>query len=62
MIETVIKNNRYNGKYVALENFDSHKVIGDGKTVEEAYNKAITKGYKEPVMLFVPVKGKVQIY
>jgi len=62
MVETLVKNSRYNGKYVALESFNSHKVVGEGGTAQEAYNKAVVKGYKEPVIIFVSIKGKTQIY
>ncbi|MBU0693279.1 MAG: hypothetical protein KKC11_01210 [Candidatus Omnitrophica bacterium] len=62
MVKTLIKSTKYDGKYVALEDFDSHKVVGDGKTPREAYDKAIAKGYLEPVIVFAPIKGRIQIY
>jgi len=62
MVKTLIKSKEYDGKYVALKDFDSHKVIGGGKTPQEAYDKARAKGCREPVIVFVPIKGRVQIY
>ena len=62
MIKTLIKNSNFNGKYVAMKAFSDHTVIGEGKTPQEAYEKASKKGYKAPVVTFIPIKGMVQIY
>jgi hypothetical protein len=62
MVKTLIDSKKYDGDYVALKDFDSHKVVGNGKTPQEAYDIAKTKGCKDPVIVFVPVKGSVQIY
>ncbi len=62
MVQTLIKDNRYNGKYVALKDFNDSTVISDGATPQEAYEKAIQKGYRHPVLIFVPPKDMVQIY
>jgi len=62
MIQTLIKNNDYNGKFVAMKDFNDTKVISDGVTPQEAYSKAVEKGYSDPVVAFVPLKDMVQIY
>ncbi|MFA4888407.1 MAG: DUF5678 domain-containing protein [Candidatus Omnitrophota bacterium] len=62
MVQTLIKDNSYNGKYVALKDFNDSTVISDGATPQEAYEKAIQKGYSHPVLIFVPQKDMVQIY
>jgi hypothetical protein len=62
MEQTLIKNKKYNGRYVAIKDFDDKTIIGDGKNPQEAYEKAVKKGYKDPVVLFVPIKNMVQIY
>ena len=62
MIKTLIKNNDFNGKYVAMKTFSDHTIIGEGKTPQEAYEKASKKGSKSPVVTFVPIKGMAQIY
>ncbi|MCK5287761.1 MAG: hypothetical protein KAJ79_01760 [Candidatus Omnitrophica bacterium] len=62
MIQTLVKNKKYIGKYVAMEDFTKPKVVGAGNTPTEAYEKAVSKGYDMPVIAFVPAKNMVQIY
>jgi hypothetical protein len=62
MTQTLINNNDFNGKYVTMEDFSNHAVISEGNTPQEAYEKALKKGHKSPVIAFVPAKGMVQIY
>ncbi len=62
MEHILIKEKKYNGCYVALKDFDDNTVIADGKDPEEVYAIALKKGYPEPVIIYVPVAGTVQIY
>lgn len=62
MIKTLLKSSNYNGRYVAMKDFSDSAVIADGVNPQEAYEKAIKKGLKNPVITFVPVKNMVQIY
>ena len=62
MIQTVLNNTKYNGRYVAMKDFKDHRVVGDGTTPGEAHKQALEKGFKNPVITFVPIKGMVQIY
>ena len=62
MIKTLLKNNDFDGKYVAMKDFSDNTVIADGITPQEAYEKARKKGHENPVVTFVPIKGMVQIY
>lgn len=62
MKQVLIKEKKYNGRYVALKDYDDHVVIADGKDPQEAYEIATKKGYGNPAILYVPVKGMVQIY
>lgn len=62
MVKTLMKSSAFNGKYVAMKNFSDHTVIGDGATPQEAYDKALKNGCKNPVVTFVPIKDMVQIY
>lgn len=62
MIQTIIKTNKYDGKYIALKDFKDHTVISEGQTPQEAYKNAQDKGCKDPVITFVPIKDMVQIY
>lgn len=62
MIQTLVKDRGYEGRYVALKGFEDSAVISDGLTPQEAYEKAIQKGHKNPVIAFIPIKDMVQIY
>jgi hypothetical protein len=57
MIQTLLRSNNYDGKFVAFKNFDDHSVVGEGLTPQEAAQKAQQKGCKDPVITFVPLKG-----
>jgi len=62
MIQTLVNSQNYNGMYVAMKDFKDHTVIGSGKTPQEAYDKAVADGFKDPVLTFVPTKDMAQIY
>ena len=62
MEQILLKEKKYNGRYVALKDYSSHAVIADGKEPQDAYEAAIKKGCADPVILYVPVKGMVHIY
>lgn len=62
MQNILVKDEKYSGRFVALKDFSDKTVIVDGKTPKEVLDKAINKGYRNPVILFVPVKDMVQIY
>lgn len=62
MVQTLIKDSGYEGRYVTLKSFEDSTVISDGITPHEAYEKAIKKGVAKPVLVFVPLKDMVQIY
>ena len=62
MIQTLIHNNSFNGKYVAMKSFKDHSVVGSGNTPEQAKSEAAQNGCEHPVITFVPEKGIVQIY
>lgn len=62
MEQVLIKDKKYNGRYVTIKDFSDPTVISDGKDPQEAYEKALKKGFVNPVILFVPVKDMVQIY
>lgn len=44
---------KYKGQWVAFKE-DQKTVIGNGKTAKEAYEKALTKGYKSPILARMP--------
>jgi len=62
MKNTLVKDEKYGGRFVALKDFDDRTVIVDGKNPSEVLEKATQKGYKNPVILFVPIRDMVQIY
>lgn len=62
MVQTLVKDSGYEGRYVVLKSFEDSTVISDGATPREAYDKAVKKGYARPVLVFVPLKDMVQIY
>ena len=62
MEQTLITERKYNGRYVAIKDFEDGAVIADGKDPQETYEKAVKKGFDNPVILFVPYKDMVQIY
>jgi hypothetical protein len=62
MKNALIKDEKFNGRFVALKDFNEKSVIVDGKTPSEVLEKSKQKGYSDPVILFVPVRGMAQIY
>ena len=62
MDNVLVRDEKYSGRYVALKNFDDSTIVSDGKDPKEAFENAIKKGIIEPVILYIPVKGMVQIY
>jgi len=62
MEQTLIGERKYNGRYVAIKDFNDHIVIADGEDPQEVYELALKKGYPNPVILYVPLKDMVQIY
>ena len=62
MEQTLIREKKYNGRYVAIKDFNDSFVITDGENPKEVYELAVKKGYPDPVILYVPLKDMVQIY
>ena len=59
---TLVRSNKYNGRYVALSGPKGRKVISSSKSVEKVYASALKKGYKNPVVVYIPKKNEVHIY
>ncbi len=57
-----LKMRKFEGRFVAIKDFNDSDVVADGKNPDEAYNKASKKGVRNPVVFYVPVKGMVHIY
>jgi hypothetical protein len=62
MEKVLINSDQYNGRYVALKSFDDNTIIGAGDDPETAIKEALSKGYHDPVLLYVPEKEIVHIY
>ncbi len=62
MAEALLKDEKFEGRFVAIKDFDDAVVIADGKNPDEAYNKALKKGVCNPVVFYVPLKGMLHIH
>ncbi len=62
MTVQLVKGKKYSGQYVALKSFEDDTVISSGGRIQEVYEKAAKKGYKNPVIAHVPKKDMVQIF
>ncbi|MBN1383918.1 MAG: hypothetical protein JW983_03425 [Elusimicrobia bacterium] len=62
MQNILIRDKKYLGQYVAIKDFDKPVVVAHGKNPKTVQKSATKKGFAEPVILFVPTKGMVQIY
>ncbi|MBF0381547.1 MAG: hypothetical protein HQL69_11045 [Magnetococcales bacterium] len=54
----VINADYYQGMHVTTKDFDSREVISAAKDPEEAYNAALEKGVKDPVLTYIPKAGE----
>ncbi len=64
MTPTALVNNAdlYSGKYVAVRSFTDREVISHGEIPLDVVTEAKEKGCKEPVLLFIPEKGMLNVY
>lgn len=62
MEKVLVNSDEYNGRYVAMRSFEDHTIIGVGDDPETAMKDALSKGYKDPVLLYIPEKDVVHIY
>ncbi len=61
MEQVLIKEQKFEGKYVALQDIDHPSPIADGISPDEVYKAAVQKGFVDPLILYVPLHGMVQI-
>lgn len=62
MDQVLIKEKKYSGNYVALEDYKKNKVIAYGDDPKKVHAEAVKKGFLDPVILFIPSKDMVHIY
>ncbi len=58
----LVKEKRYEGKYVAMKSFTNHQVVASGHDPQEVMKAAVRKGAKHPVIVFVPKGNITQIF
>jgi len=62
MEKVLISSEEYNGRYVAMKSVNDSTVVGVGDDPAEALKEAEAKGFRNPVLLYVPEKDLIQIY
>lgn len=62
MEKVLVTTDEFNGRYVAMKNFDDNTIVGVGDDPEEALRDAEAKGFKNPILLYIPEKDIVHIY
>ncbi|MCR4292314.1 MAG: DUF5678 domain-containing protein [Candidatus Kuenenia sp.] len=62
MEKILVNTDEFNGRYVAVKSFDDNTIVGVGDNPEIALKEAETKGFKDPVLVYVPEENIVHIY
>ncbi len=52
----LVRDEKYEGKYVAFRSVSDHTVIAEGQTPESVLESAKKNGYDHPMVLYVPNK------
>ena len=60
--QVLVKEKRYEGKYVAMVSFTNNRVVASGDDPAKVVKLAEMKGVSQPVVLFVPKGNITQIY
>jgi hypothetical protein len=60
--QVLVKEKRYEGKYVAMVSFTDNRVVASGDDPAKVVKLAEKKGVSQPVVLFVPKGNITQIY
>ncbi len=62
MTQVLIKDDKYTGKFVAIRDPRSPRIVSSGKDPQSVYRKALRSGCSAPVIFFVPEKNPDQTY
>ena len=62
MEKILVTTDEFNGRYVAMKSFEGNAIVGVGDDPEKALKEAEAKGFKNPVLLYIPEKDLVHIY
>ena len=60
--QTLVKETKYKGMYVALKSFCDNQVVASGMQPGEVLAQAELQGHKMPVIVFVPEKEMTHVY
>ena len=60
--QMLVRDEKYRGKYVAFQDFNSRDVVASGRDPSKVIDNARKKGVDSPVFLFVPKKGTTYLY
>lgn len=58
----IIEDENYQDCFVAMQSFSSSDVIASDKDAKKARDKAIEKGFADPVVFFIPPKGATLLF
>ena len=50
------------GKYIATRSFKNKEIVSSGKNPEKVFFDAKRKGVRNPVLIYIPPKGQINIY
>ena len=62
MEKVLVNTDEFNGRYVAMKSSEDNTIVGVGDNPEEALKDAEEKGFKNPILLYIPEKDIVHIY
>jgi len=62
MERVLVTTDEFNGRYVAMKSVDENTIVGVGEDPGKALKDAESKGFKDPVLLYIPEKDLVHIY
>jgi hypothetical protein len=62
MERILVTTDEFNGRYVAMKSVEDNTIVGVGDDPERARREAEKKGFKKPVLLYIPEKDLVHIY
>jgi hypothetical protein len=62
MEKILVTTDEFDGRYVAMKSFEDNSIVGVGDDPEKALKEAGAKGFKDPVLLYIPEKDLVHIY
>jgi len=62
MERILVTTDEFNGRYVAMKSVHDNTIVGVGEDPEKALRDAEEKGFKDPILLYIPEKDLVHIY